>query len=75
MIFLRKNAYLCIMSLDRKKRLKIRNDKIRKDYHLLEKRHPKWRFDAIIEDLADKYFLSARTIEAIIKEEYIYSEM
>jgi hypothetical protein len=53
----------------REQRLKQRNEKIRNLFSVKTKKHPQWRSDAIIADVADEVFLSKRTVEAIIKGE------
>ena len=55
--------------MSREERLKARNERIRKLFSSLTKKHPQWRSDAIIENVADEVFLSTRTVEAIIKGE------
>jgi ribosomal protein L18E len=57
----------------REERLKARNEKIRVLFKKLTEKNPKYRSDAVIEDVADELFLSKRTVEAILKGEGIYS--
>ena len=59
--------------MTREQRLKERNEKIRNLFSVKSKKHPQWRSDAIMEDVAKEVFLSKRTIEAIIKGEGIYA--
>jgi hypothetical protein len=57
----------------REQRLNKRNEKIRSLFAKISEKNPKWRSDAVIEDVADEVFLSTRTVEAIIKGEGIYA--
>ena len=57
----------------REQRLNKRNEKIRSLFTKISEKNPKWRSDAVIEDVADEVFLSTRTVEAIIKGEGIYA--
>lgn len=59
--------------MGRKERLSARNQKIREQFDELCRKHPKWRFDALVQEVADNAFLSTRTIEAIIRGEGIYA--
>lgn len=52
-----------------------RNNHVRQLYDSIKAKNPKWRNDAIIEEVASKAFLSIRTVEAIIYREGIYSEI
>lgn len=53
-------------------RLSKRNEAVRAAFDALQRRHPQWRLDAIIDKLSERYFVSPRTIEAIIKREVGY---
>ena len=57
-----------------KDRLIERNKLVRACFNATQKKNPKWRFDAVIEEVAVKFFLSSRTIEAIIGYEGTYKE-
>lgn len=59
--------------MSREERLKLRNQKIRQLFSTKTTKHPQWRSEAIIEDVANEVFLSTRTVEAIIKGEGIYA--
>ncbi len=59
--------------MSRNERIKARNEKIRNLYSKLTVKNPKWRSDAIIEDVAKEVFLAPRTVEAIIKGEGTYA--
>ncbi|QYS86318.1 hypothetical protein JJC03_15570 [Flavobacterium oreochromis] len=58
----------------RKQRLTERNSQVRKLFYDLLAKNPKWRIDAVIEEVAKKVFLSNRTVEAIINYEGIYND-
>ncbi|WP_395075366.1 hypothetical protein [Flavobacterium sp.] len=60
--------------MTRHERLNERNKKVRLLFSKLCTANPKWRIDAIIEEVADNCFLAPRTIEAIISHEGIYNE-
>ena len=59
--------------MTRKERLIERNNQVRKLFYDLQAKNPKWRIDAIIEEVGNKSFLSSRTVEAIVKHEGIYN--
>jgi hypothetical protein len=61
--------------MTRRERFIKRNNHVRGLYDGLKRKNPKWRNDAIIEEVAKKAFLSVRTIEAIIYREGIYNEV
>lgn len=60
--------------MKRQERLTERNKKVRQLFANLCKKNPKWRIDAVIEDVANTYFLAPRTVEAIIGYEGIYND-
>ena len=55
-------------------RFKKRNQDVRITFHSLSKKNPKWRIEAIVEDVADKFYLASRTVEAILRQEGIYKD-
>lgn len=59
--------------MSRKARLNIRNQQIREDFDRLVDKNPQWRVDACVSELTKKWFLSERTIEAILRGEGCYS--
>lgn len=59
--------------MSREERFAARNEKIRGLFTKITEKNPKWRSDAVIQDLADEVFLSKRTVEAILKGEGIYA--
>ena len=60
--------------MTRQERLSERNKNVRLTFNKMCTANPKWRIDAIIDEVASKCFLAPRTIEAIISHEGIYSE-
>ena len=61
-------------TIQRKERLKQRNECVRKLLESLSGRHPQWRAEAIIAEVAAQMYLSPRTVEAIVFYEGIYAE-
>ncbi len=60
--------------MSKKDRLFERNAAVRKMFNDTSDKNPKWRIDAVIEEVAKKMFLSARTVEAIVNYEGIYND-
>lgn len=56
----------------KEERLKRRNKAIRKSIEETTNRQPKWTIEAVIDEVANRYFLSTRTVNAIISHEGIY---
>jgi len=50
-----------------------RNTNIKIRYNEISKKHPQWRHGAIMGKIAGEFYLSLRTIGAIINNEGIYS--
>ncbi|SIO11967.1 hypothetical protein SAMN05444409_2104 [Epilithonimonas zeae] len=50
-----------------------RNVKVRTFFTELEKKNPQWRISALEKETADHFFISERTVRAIIKGTGIYS--
>lgn len=61
-------------TIQRKERLKRRNESVRKLFETLSQRYPQWRAEAIIAEVATQMYLSPRTVEAIVFYEGIYAE-
>ena len=57
-----------------KERLKQRNKAIRTYFDKKKKDNPKWTFEAVIENTAQKFYLAERTISAIISFEGVYKK-
>jgi len=49
--------------------LKNRNTAIKAAYKALKKRNPKWSWEAIIQDVANDFYLSTATVAKIIRED------
>ncbi len=62
------------VNMTRKERLNERDTQVRKMFYDSQSKNSKWRIDAVIDEVAEKMFLSSRTVEAIIKYEGIYGE-
>lgn len=60
--------------MSRPDRIKARNQKIRDYFSSLERKHPQWRWDALLQEAEKEFFLSPRTIDAIIKFEGVYAD-
>ncbi len=56
----------------RKDLLLERNCQVRKCFYDMQKKKPKYTVEAIIAEVANKFYLSPRTIDAIISFEGIY---
>lgn len=50
-----------------------RNTRIKQRFNELTVKHPQWRYDAILQQLSDEYFISPRTVAAILNGEASYS--
>jgi len=61
------------MALTRDERLKLRDEKVRELFDKISTKNPKWRFDAIIEDIELIVYLAPRTIEGILRGEGRYA--
>jgi len=60
--------------MTRKERLIERNNQVRKLFYDMQDKNPKWRIDAVIDEVAKKVFLSTRTVNAIISYEGTYKD-
>lgn len=63
-------SYFCVMA---KLHLKARNQDVRTYFDELCKKHPEWRLDALEDKTASRFYISARTVRAILKGEGIYA--
>ena len=43
-----------------------RNESVRKFFSQLESKNPNWRIDALEKETADRFFISERTVRAIV---------
>lgn len=59
--------------MEKNKRLQQRNDKVRKYFIELEQKYPQWRISALESNTANKFFISERTVRAILKGGGVYS--
>jgi len=64
----------CDNTQQRKERLQKRNEKVRQLFEELSAKHPQWKVDALVEEVANIMFLSPRTIEAILSFQGGYAE-
>ena len=54
--------------MNRKERLKLRNEKVREVFTALERKHPQWKLSALLEKTAEQVPpISPATVSAIIK--------
>ncbi|WP_372747065.1 hypothetical protein [Lutibacter sp.] len=54
--------------------IQLRNANIKKRYREIAAKNPKWRNDAVIDMVSEQFFLSARTITAILNNEGVYGK-
>lgn len=52
---------------------KKRDEKVRELFNRISTKNPKWRIDAIFEEVAEKVFLKPKTVEDIVKGYGIYA--
>lgn len=45
-----------------------RNEAVKKSFKEIKMKNPKWRFDALVDEVASKFFLSRITIIKILKD-------
>lgn len=57
-----------------RERLKKRNHAVRDFFNEHLEKHPQWRYKAIVELTADKFYLAEKTIEAIVAEQTPYND-
>lgn len=55
--------------MERKQRIAQRNKKVRDKFNEISTKNPKWKTGAVITDVANMFFLSDRTVEAILSFE------
>ena len=54
--------------------IQLRNANVKKRYREIADKNPKWRNDAVIEEVANQFFLATRTITAILNDEGTYGQ-
>lgn len=60
--------------MDKKKeRLQKRNLAVRTEFDIISNKYPQYKIEVLISMVAEKFFLSERTIEAILRGEGCYS--
>lgn len=60
--------------MNKKERLKERNKALRTYYEDTKNKYPMYKNDYLLQKVADKFFLSIRTVEAIIYYEGTYND-
>lgn len=50
----------------------LRNKKVKQRYSQISIKNPKWKYDALLETLSYEFFISKRTISAILNDEGSY---
>ncbi|WP_299627733.1 hypothetical protein [uncultured Tenacibaculum sp.] len=50
----------------------LRNQKVKQRFSQLSVKHPQWKYDAVLETLSLEFFISKRTISAILNNEGAY---
>lgn len=50
----------------------LRNKKVKQRYSQISIKNPKWKYDALLETLSYEFFISKRTISAILNNEGAY---
>lgn len=54
--------------------IQLRNANVKKRYNEITAKNPKWRNDAVIDELVTMFFLAPRTINAILNNEAVYNK-
>lgn len=49
-----------------------RNQAVKDYFSALAKKHPEWRIDALEQNTGKKFFITPRTVRAILKEHGVY---
>ncbi|WP_442265885.1 hypothetical protein ACSIGC_16550 [Tenacibaculum sp. ZS6-P6] len=50
----------------------LRNQKVKQRFSQISNKYPKWKYDAVLETLSLEFFISKRTISAILNNEGAY---
>jgi len=53
--------------------IQLRNKSVKIRFNKLEAKYPKWKHDALLEELTKEFYISKRTISAILNNEGNYS--
>lgn len=51
----------------------LRNQKVKQRFRQLELKYPQWKYTALLETLSFEFFISKRTITAILNNEGAYN--
>lgn len=57
------------------KLIHLRNINLKKRYHVLCEKHKEWRNEAVLRKVAEEFYLSKRTVSAILNEEEAYKKI
>lgn len=52
----------------------LRNQNIKKRFHEVSMKNPNWKYKAVLNEVSSQFYLSTRTISAIINEEKAYNK-
>lgn len=58
-----------------KERLRKRNEAVEKYFNQLQKKYPQWKYSALLEKIAERFFLSPKTIEHILCKHGRYKDL
>ncbi len=50
----------------------LRNQKVKQRFSQVSSKHPQWKYDAVLESLSFEFYISKRTISAILNNEGAY---
>lgn len=59
--------------MTQKERTCKRNTKLKRFFASLQKKHPKWRWSALINDTAEQFNIAPHTVTSILKSRGYYS--
>ncbi|CAA0254466.1 hypothetical protein [Tenacibaculum maritimum] len=52
----------------------LRNKNVKKRFGQLSTKHPRWKYEAYLEELSYEFYISKRTIQAILNNEAAYDK-
>ncbi|WP_299673296.1 hypothetical protein [uncultured Tenacibaculum sp.] len=52
--------------------IQLRNRKVKQRFNQISLKFPHWKYDAVLENLSLEFFLSKRTLSAILNNEGVY---